>query len=566
MSYGKKYYTDINKILNFLPDMKKSSFFNFLFRTRDVLIALIGLIILSPLFLFIAIWIKLDSPGPILFKGPRVGKNGKVFQILKFRTMYENPTSYQGPKITSENDPRITKVGSWLRNSKLNELPQLWNVLIGEMSLVGPRPEDPDIAQNWLEELRTEIFSIRPGITSPASVLFRDEESMLSTDAFMETYLGSIQPNKLRLDQLYVRYRSLWVDMDVLLWTFLILLPKLSQSKPAERVLYGGVVSRLARYITSWFFIDFLIALSAVSTSVLFWRAFGPFDLGFWNVVLEAVEFSIVFSFVGALFGIQKIHWSKAAPSDIINLFVSSFFSAVILVLVNALRHRLPPEVIITGAIATFLGMVLVRYRYRLFTGFAGRWLWFRKDRDVYRERVLIIGSGDAGSYAAWLLSNSKDGLKYNVIGYLDDDFHKQGIRYRGIEVLGSTEDLENTIEKYDVGLILFAIHKIEEKKRAKILERCKATEANVVVFPNIIGEITEAVSGNTHARESNGQQSVPTTGKTEHLSTSQKEKILAVLEELKIHMNQSEIDKCYENIGHLYDLVTQTEEEDVHE
>ena len=205
MNIQEKYYTDTKNVVSFVPDMKKSPLFNLLFRARDIFIASVGLIFLSPLFVFIAIKIKRDSPGPVFYRGPRVGKDGVPFKILKFRTMYENSASYQGPRITGENDSRVTKVGSWLRETKLNELPQLWNVLTGDMSLVGPRPEDPEIAKTWPQELRREILSIRPGITSPASVLFRDEETMLSSDFLMETYLGAIQPNKLRLDQLYVR-------------------------------------------------------------------------------------------------------------------------------------------------------------------------------------------------------------------------------------------------------------------------------------------------------------------------------------------------------------------------
>ncbi len=96
---------------------------------------------------------------------------GKGFGILKFRTMYERAESYAGPRVTGKQDRRITPLGQWLRNTKLNELPQLWNVLIGEMSLVGPRPEDPEIVKTWPADARKEILSVRPGITSPASIL-----------------------------------------------------------------------------------------------------------------------------------------------------------------------------------------------------------------------------------------------------------------------------------------------------------------------------------------------------------------------------------------------------------
>ena len=109
-------------------------------RLMDVVVSLLALILLSPIFLWIALRIKRDSPGPVFYRGPRLGKDGREFYILKFRTMHENPESYQGPRVTAQDDPRITRFGAWLRDTKLNEFPQFWNVLIGEMSLVGPRP------------------------------------------------------------------------------------------------------------------------------------------------------------------------------------------------------------------------------------------------------------------------------------------------------------------------------------------------------------------------------------------------------------------------------------------
>src|SRR5512138_750044 len=141
-------------------------------RMLDIFLALFGLLVLSPLFLLIGIAIKRSSPGPVYYWGPRAGKDGKPFRILKFRTMYERKESYDGPKVTAENDPRVTPLGRILRQTKINELPQLWNVLIGDMSMVGPRPEDPTIASEWPEEVQREVLSVRPGITSPASIVY----------------------------------------------------------------------------------------------------------------------------------------------------------------------------------------------------------------------------------------------------------------------------------------------------------------------------------------------------------------------------------------------------------
>ncbi len=152
---------------------------NFLRRAVDILASALGLVFLSPFFALIAILIRLDSPGPVFYRGPRLGKGGKTFGMLKFRSMYERLESYEGPRVTSQDDQRVTPLGQFLRNAKINELPQLWNVLKGDMSLVGPRPEDPKLAEEWPEDVRDELLSVRPGVTSPASVVYHDEEKKL---------------------------------------------------------------------------------------------------------------------------------------------------------------------------------------------------------------------------------------------------------------------------------------------------------------------------------------------------------------------------------------------------
>ena len=172
-------------------------------RLFDMVFSLIGLIILSPFFLYIVHLIRRDTHGPAFYWGKRAGLGGNPFRMLKFRTMYECEESYSGPRVTCKHDDRITPIGHWLRDSKINELPQLWNVLIGKMSFVGPRPEDPEIVKTWPDQIRKEILSVKPGITSPASILYHDEETLLSASNVMGDYMRNILPDKLRLDRLY---------------------------------------------------------------------------------------------------------------------------------------------------------------------------------------------------------------------------------------------------------------------------------------------------------------------------------------------------------------------------
>lgn len=188
-------------------------------RLFDLLFTIPGLILVFPLFLFIALWIKLDSPGPIFFRQERVGFGGRPFMILKFRTMVMNAESI-GPKVTSDGDPRITRSGRWLRKYKLDELPQLINVLKGEMSLVGPRPEVPEYVAHYPADVREQVLSVPPGITDFAAIEFRDENAMLEHAADPQrTYLERILPIKLKLYLKYVRERSLWTDFVLILRT-----------------------------------------------------------------------------------------------------------------------------------------------------------------------------------------------------------------------------------------------------------------------------------------------------------------------------------------------------------
>jgi lipopolysaccharide/colanic/teichoic acid biosynthesis glycosyltransferase len=185
-------------------------------RLFDALAAGIGLLLLSPLLLAIAFWIRLDSAGPVFFRQQRVGRFGRLFRIHKFRTMVHDPAE-AGLPITAGHDPRITRAGAWLRRSKLDELPQLIDVLRGDMSLVGPRPELPRYVALYPEELKRKVLSVRPGITDPVSLAFADEAELLARAADPEReYREVLLPAKLRAAADYVERATLWSDLRVI--------------------------------------------------------------------------------------------------------------------------------------------------------------------------------------------------------------------------------------------------------------------------------------------------------------------------------------------------------------
>jgi lipopolysaccharide/colanic/teichoic acid biosynthesis glycosyltransferase len=194
-------------------------------RLFDLACSAIGLVILSPILGLIAVWIKLEDDGPILYRGTRVGRFGHPFQMLKFRTMVVNAEQLGGPS-TADHDPRITRCGRWLRKYKLDEFPQLINVLRGEMSIVGPRPEVPFYVNQFTDEEKV-ILSVRPGITDYATLWNSDEGVVLAGSADPErAYAEKIRPEKIRLQLVYVRNRSFMVDLGIIAQTMLTILTR----------------------------------------------------------------------------------------------------------------------------------------------------------------------------------------------------------------------------------------------------------------------------------------------------------------------------------------------------
>jgi lipopolysaccharide/colanic/teichoic acid biosynthesis glycosyltransferase len=189
-------------------------------RIFDLFFSLIGLLILSPLFLLIALWIKFDSQGPVFFRQKRVGRSEEPFFIHKFRTMSLDAEK-KGLKLTVGADPRITKSGHFLRKYKIDEFPQLIDVFLGDMSIVGPRPEVPQYVEKYPKDLRYKIFKMRPGITDWASVKFKDENTILSKSNDPErTYIEEILPIKLSYYESYFHQASLVIDMRIIYLTF----------------------------------------------------------------------------------------------------------------------------------------------------------------------------------------------------------------------------------------------------------------------------------------------------------------------------------------------------------
>ena len=187
-------------------------------RLFDLACSVIGLVVLAPILVLVSLFVWLGDRGPVFFRQERVGRGGRLFRIHKFRTMR---VASSGSQVTSADDNRITPLGKVLRKTKIDELPQLIDVALGDMSLVGPRPEVPRYVELWGEEARAEILSIRPGITDPAAIAYRNEQDELAAAEDPEThYTQVILPRKVAMYRDYVRNRSFVGDLKVILGTF----------------------------------------------------------------------------------------------------------------------------------------------------------------------------------------------------------------------------------------------------------------------------------------------------------------------------------------------------------
>ena len=190
-------------------------------RFFDFIFSLLGLIIASPLLLVISLWIKIDSSGPVFYRGERVGQFGKKFRIFKFRTMVDNADKMGGPS-TAGDDSRLTKIGIFLKKYQLDELPQLINVFLGQMSFVGPRPEVPLYVDTMTQEEKNVILSVPQGMTDLASLWnFHESEILKGSADYEKAYLEKIRPEKIRLQMKYVKERSFFGDIKIIAKTIL---------------------------------------------------------------------------------------------------------------------------------------------------------------------------------------------------------------------------------------------------------------------------------------------------------------------------------------------------------
>jgi lipopolysaccharide/colanic/teichoic acid biosynthesis glycosyltransferase len=456
--------------------------------------ALLGL--LSPLFLLIAAMIKLTSKGPVLFRQARAGRGGRSFHILKFRTMHAEAIP-NGPSVTSEDDPRVTRLGRLLRRWKIDELPQLWNVLVGEMSLVGPRPDTLAHVAAYTAD-QQENLKLRPGITSLASICHREEGRLLAQAEDKEHfYLNEILPRKMLLDGRYHDNMTFSFDLKILLLTFaLVFFPGHTKIRTVK--IFRWEVNPWSRPVQ--LLIDLFIFEAAL---------FGAFWIrleGSWPGyrIAQLWIFFLILPVLRALMnlatGVYNKAWRYFSEEDGL---VLAFSLSVCTLVVLGLRLFLPGEPdqppylrlpltvialeLLLSLVGTVSARVLRRYLYKMD-------IRYRPPKSLAAKRILIANAGPA---ARRLLQELRYRPEYEVVAFVDDDPGRIGHRIGGIRVAGTTEAIASIAHQELVDMVMLWQTSREAQDPPALRSACEAAGVELVVVRSFAHILEEGLRSN---------------------------------------------------------------------
>ncbi len=437
-------------------------------RAVDLLISSIGLLILLPLLLLVALLIKLDGSGPVFFRQPRVGLDGRLFRIFKFRSMV-NGAYKMGSRLTTKRDPRVTRVGQILRWFKIDELPQLINVLVGDMSLIGPRPEDPHFVRVYSTSQRA-VLSVRPGMVGPSQILGRDElesypEGLADTEAY---YVDHILPEKLARDLEYVERATFWGDMGLL-------------ARGIWATVRGAVKTKFLwrrRHRVALFGIDCaLTALSFYLAFVIRYDFTWPLDPRFLvlPIVITLGARSVALMYFGAYQGVFAYFglWDLTALAKAVSL--SAIIAAGLTFFVGL--QSFPRSVfVIDGTIILFL---LSGVRYCLRTWVRHGW----RQRGQRRQKALVVGAGLGGEQIARTLLEDPVSA-YRPVGFIDEVPERWGSLIHGVRVLGGASELPLAVSANRIQAVFVCMSDLSDAAAREVVEVCERAGVEYRIVP----------------------------------------------------------------------------------
>jgi lipopolysaccharide/colanic/teichoic acid biosynthesis glycosyltransferase len=454
-------------------------------RIFDFVAALAGLVVVSPILLFSMLLVRLTSRGPVLFRQVRLGQFGRPFRVFKFRTMRVG-ADRKGPSVVVPGDQRLTLIGNSLRRTKLDELPQLLNVLRGDMSLVGPRPRVPEEVNLGDPEEQT-LLSVRPGLTSYASIYHRMEADYCARQHDPQAvHREVILPQKGYLDAEYVKNLSFMLDLKLILLTILLVFIP-GKARPEAVRFFQLRISPYSR-----------AAQMAMELGVFVAAVWLAYWLRFEGQMSEFYRFQMLAFLIlvpagrwatNLAFGIYNMIWRYVTLMDAALLALSLGAVSAILVF---LRIFLPPEVPAAHVFQMPLGVIAMEYFLAL-GGSLGlralrRALYVLDHRyqplpETGRRRILILGAGLSGAGIAL------DMARYphlQVVGFVDDDASKHGCLVGGHRVIGSSEKVLDLMRENGVTDLIVCARSVAPERLGEVREACEALGVSVHVIPTV--------------------------------------------------------------------------------
>jgi lipopolysaccharide/colanic/teichoic acid biosynthesis glycosyltransferase len=439
-------------------------------RAVDLALALIGMVILFPLFVLVAAAIKIDSRGPVFFKQKRMGREGKPFEIFKFRTMV-NGAYKMGSRLTVKRDPRITRVGQILRWFKIDELPQLINVLRGEMSMIGPRPEDPYFVTFYTKEQR-KVLTVRPGIVGPSQIEGRDEiesypEGVVDTEKF---YLEHILPEKLARDLIYVRNATFLGDCKLLfhgVWATMVGAIKTKYLwRRRRRIALMGC--------------DMLFSVTSFVLAYLMryeWQV--PDDP--WFLLQPLAMVAVIRPLTLLYFGLYQGIFAYFGMYDIMALFRAVTVGSLALAGLTFLTglQNFPRSVLLLDCVLALVMLGGLR---------AGLRQWVRRHPrrgNANRENVIIIGAGMGGEQISRAMLEDPI-APYRPVGFIDTSPERWGSLIHGVKVLGGSSELPLAINANKVKTVFVCLSDVDGGHVEQVSDMCRKAGVDCRFVPTL--------------------------------------------------------------------------------